>query len=129
MRQNVFDCFEHGVLAMRGKTIRFQDLPWNAHPQFAGVALKHLIRGGDTEDRFSYHLVRIDPGCAIETHIHERQLETHEVIDGKGVCENNGHVCDYAPGTVAVMEAGERHRVAAGDDGLYLFAKFMPALC
>lgn len=47
--------------------------------------------------KFSYHLVRIAPDCSIGNHIHETQLETHEVY--------------------------------ADSEGLYLFAKFMPALC
>ena len=35
---------------------------------------------------YSYHLVRIAPGKSILDHIHDPQLETHEVISGKGTC-------------------------------------------
>ena len=62
-------------------------------------------------------------------HIHETQLETHEVIAGSGICTNDGAKLEYAPGVISIMPAKVPHQVDAGDQGLYLFAKFMPALC
>lgn len=79
-----------------------ENIEWSKHPTFDGVELKHIVTAKDTDGLFSYHLVRIAPNCSIKEHIHETQLETHEVISGKGLCIN------------------------AGEEGLYLFAKFMP---
>lgn len=35
----------------------------------------------------------------------------------------------YTPGVISTLPADVPHEVNAGDNGLYLFAKFMPALC
>lgn len=96
---------------------------------FKGVELKHIITAKDTNGKFSYHLVRIAPDCTIGKHIHETRLETHEVIKGSGSCVNEGKVIMYEAGTISIMQAGTAHEVTAGSQGLYLFAKFMPALC
>ncbi|MCM1305445.1 MAG: AraC family ligand binding domain-containing protein [Blautia sp.] len=56
-------------------------------------------------------------------------METHEVIKGSGRCVNAGSTFPYETGTISIMPAGVPHEVHAGSEGLYLFAKFMPALC
>lgn len=129
MKNEVFEAFNNGFLATLKCTKAFDQIEWNKHPTFEGVELKHLIVGKDTDMKFSYHLVRIAPNKAIGNHIHATQLETHEIIAGKGVCINNGEKIEYTPGVIAIIPAKIPHEVIAGDEGLYLFAKFMPALC
>lgn len=51
------------------------------------------------------------------------------MIGGNGKCINNGCEIDYFPGVISVMPPKVHHEVHAGEDGIYLFAKFMPALC
>lgn len=129
MNKEVFEAFNNGNLSIPGKVIKFDGIEWCKHPTFEGVELKHIITGKETENQFSYHLVRIAPGKAIKNHIHESQLETHEVIAGSGKCINDGEEIDYEVGVISIISAKIPHEVAAGDNGLYLFAKFMPALC
>lgn len=129
MNKEVFEAFNIGNLSIPGKTINFDQIEWSKHPTFEGVELKHIITGKETGGRFSYHLVRIAPGKAIKNHIHETQLETHEVIAGAGVCINDGAELKYEVGVISIIPEKIPHEVQAGDDGLYLFAKFMPALC
>ena len=129
MNKEVFEAFNIGNLSIPGKTINFDQIEWSKHPTFEGVELKHIITGKETEGRFSYHLVRIAPGKVIKNHIHETQLETHEVIAGAGVCINDGAELKYEVGVISIIPEKIPHEVQAGDDGLYLFAKFMPALC
>lgn len=105
-----------------------QDLPWNAHARFQGVYLKHLITGADTEGMLSCHLVRMDPGAVLDDHIHETQWELHEVIAGEGVFTLAAKENRYLPGSVALIPKGTKHKVAAGGNGLFLLAKFFPAL-
>ena len=62
-------------------------------------------------------------------HIHETQLETHEVIAGNGTCIHADTTLDYVPGVISILPKKVPHEVVAGDNGLYLFAKFIPALC
>lgn len=129
MNINVFESFNEGTLKLPDKDMNFIDIPWSKHPTFEGVELKHIVTSKDTNGQFSYHLVRIAPNKSIKNHIHENQLETHEVIAGKGVCINAGVKLSYEPGVISIMPAKVPHEVNAGNDGLYLFAKFIPALC
>lgn|GEM_PF-139948 len=124
----LFAAFEQGELALPGKRVMFAEQDWQPHSQFTGVALKHLLTVADTDGAFSYHLVRIEPGCAIGEHMHATQLETHEVIAGTGVCRSRNEDIAYRIGVIALIEAGARHAVAAGGEGLLLFAKFIPPL-
>ena len=126
---DTFNIFDNGRLALPGKTTDFNGLKWNAHPTFKGVSLKHIVTAQDTGGAFSYHLVKVEPGRKIGNHVHATQLETHEVIAGCGTCINDGAQIDYTSCTISIIHAATPHEVAAGNDGLYLFAKFMPALC
>ena len=126
---NTFEQFENGRLELPWKRVDFAQIAWNQHPTFKGVALKHIVTADETNGQFSYHLVRIEPNCEIGEHIHATQLETHEVVCGDGVCINNGQSIDYRQGTISIIPATIKHKVLAGEKGLYLFAKFMPALC
>ena len=129
MNNNVFESFNEGTLKLPDKEVNFIDIPWSKHPTFEGVELKHIVTSKDTNGQFSYHLVRIAPNKSIKNHIHENQLETHEVIAGQGICINDGVKLSYGPGVISIMPAKAPHEVNAGKDGLYLFAKFIPALC
>ena len=112
MNKEVFEAFNNGRLALPGKVMEFGQIEWSKHPTFEGVELKHIITGK-----------------AIKNHVHETQLETHEVIAGTGICINDGEELKYEVGVISIMPAKVSHEVVAGKDGLYLFAKFMPALC
>lgn len=129
MKNEVFEKFNCGTLRLPAKTISFDEIEWSKHPTFEGVELKHIIKGSETGGAFSYHLVRIAPNKSIKNHIHKTQLETHEVIAGSGKCVNDGTELEYAPGVISIMPAKVPHEVNAGNEGLFLFAKFFPALC
>lgn len=127
--QLLFETFNRGNLKLPSGNISFSDIPWSNHPTFEGVELKHIVTAKDTQGQFSYHLVHVAPDKSIKTHIHETQLETHEIIAGSGVCINEDARIAYEPGTISILPAGIPHEVIAGKEGLYLFAKFIPALC
>lgn len=129
MNNNLFEAFNNGSLKLPTTTAEFATIPYQKHPAFEGVELKHIVTAKHTDGQFSYHLVRIAPNKSIKNHIHDTQLETHEVIAGSGICMNNGMEILYETGTISIMPAGIPHEVNAGNDGLYLFAKFIPALC
>lgn len=128
--KNLFEKFnEGGKLLLPDTTVTFDNIPWSNHPAFGGVELKHIITSKQTNGQFSFHLVRIAPNKKIGNHIHEKQLETHEVISGNGMCVNNDANLVYEPGVISIFPIGVPHEVIAGNDGLCLFAKFLPALC
>ena len=118
----------HSTVVVPGQTITPESLPWNPHPKFAGVFLRHLVTGKDTGGRMSLHHVRIDPGCSIGDHTHVGQVEIHDVLTGAGACTLAGTKIPYIPGVVGVMPADQVHRVEAGDKGLLLLATFSPPL-
>ncbi len=126
---NTFEKFNSGILEKYDDTTSFDSLKWHCHPTFEGVELKHIVTSKDTDGQFSYHLVKIAPDKKIGDHIHETQLETHEVIEGSGYCINEGRTIAYQSGVISIMRKGTHHEVIAGENGLYLFAKFIPALC
>lgn len=116
------------MVVVPGKTIPAESLPWNMHPKFFGVALRHLIPGKETGGHMSLHHVRIDPGCSIGDHTHAGQVEIHDVLAGSGSCVLDGRTIPYRPGVAAIMPADQVHRVDAGDEGLLLLATFSPPL-
>lgn len=118
----------HDAVVANGRTALTASQPWNPHPKFAGVSLKHLVTGTDTGGRLSLHHVRIDPGCAIGDHTHAGQVEIHDVIAGNGTCTLEGGVIPYHPGIMGIMPADKVHRIEAGDGGLLLLATFSPPL-
>ncbi len=126
---NIIQAFDQGQLKLPHTTINFFALNWTDHPIFTGVQLKHLVTAKETCGQFSFHLVQIAPNQKIGLHIHEQQLETHEVIGGKGVCINDGVNISYETGTICIFPAGIKHEVVAAKEGLFLLAKFFPALC
>lgn len=126
--KKLFETFNDGKLLLPDDTASFSEIPWSEHPSFEGVALKHIVTSKQTDGAFSYHLVRIAPNKKIGNHIHAEQLETHEVIVGNGICINDSTELTYEPGVISILPKGIPHEVIAGEDGLYLFAKFIPAL-
>lgn len=127
--KNLFDKFDtEGKLFLPDTEYTFSEILWNKHPAFEGVELKHIVTAKQTNGQFSFHLVRISPNKKIGNHVHKIQLETHEVISGNGVCINNGTTIAYEPGVITILPMNVPHEVTASEDGLYLFAKFMPAL-
>ena len=127
---SIFEKFETGNLFLpSGQQVELSSIAWSPHAKFEGVELKHLITSKDTAGAFSYHLVRVAPKMKIGLHLHETQLETHEVVGGSGVCNTVGRELIYEVGAIAILPAGIEHEVIAGEEGIYLFAKFFPALC
>ena len=104
------------------------DLAWNPHASFKGVYLKHLIVGKDTDNRLSYHVVKIEPECVLDTHLHDGKTEIHQVVFGSGKMYLDGKPIDYSQGQICIIPANTPHKVVAGKDGLYILATFTPSL-
>lgn len=120
--------FEKGTLNINGKEIKIEEIEWNANPTCEGVFLKHLIKGENTNNQISCHIVKISPHCEIKLHNHSGKTELHEVMDGSGECIIEGTPIAYKKGVITLILADKNHLVKAGNENLYLFAKFFPAL-
>lgn len=121
-------CIANASITCPDKEIDLQTIAWQAHPAFKGVHMKHLIMGKETGGRFSCHLVKVDPGCALEEHVHASQCELHTILNGEGQCRIGLKSIAYLPGHMAIIPQEIKHRVEAGVKGLVLMAHFFPAL-
>ena len=119
---------EHETIVSMTSEQKTESLPWNPHPKFEGVFLRHLVTGKDTGGRMSLHHVRIYPGCAIGDHTHAGQVEIHDVLSGEGTCTLAGRRIEYVPGVMGIMPADTIHRIDAGDKGMLILATFSPPL-
>ena len=120
--------FSKGKLYINNKCINITDITWNEHPAYKGVFLKHVIKGENTNNRLSCHLVKIEPGCEIGIHNHVGKTELHEVVNGFGYCMLGQKKLNYQKGVTGIIPADSDHMIKAGDKGLFLLAKFFPAL-
>ncbi|MCX7710003.1 MAG: cupin domain-containing protein [Clostridia bacterium] len=126
--KSISEAFELGTVNRLVDTRNTESLSWVEHSTFKGVFLKHILKGEDTSGSLSCHLVKINPGCCIDRHVHQGKLEVHEVVSGKGTCSIAGKEIAYAPGSIALIPADTDHKVTAGEEGIFLLAKFSPAL-
>lgn len=125
--KEIINEINNGKIVYLENEIQIKNLKWNK-AAFDGVYLKHLVKGESTENKFSCHLVKIEAGCEIGEHIHEGKWELHEVLDGEGTGFLDKKEMKYGLGISAVIPADIKHKVVAGKEDLYLFAKFIPAL-
>lgn len=102
--------------------------PWNPHPKFPGVSMKTVVSSAMTGGTLSQHLVRVEPGCALDTHVHPAQCELHLVLAGSGKAILEEQESDYHLGRLATIPAGAAHAIRANADGLTLLTSFSPAL-
>jgi len=116
------------IIQYRDREEKTCDFEWSDHPKFQGVSMKHIIKGESTEGLLSCHIVKVMPGCCLELHIHENNIEIHEVMEGNGICLLDGKEIFYQKGIAAIIPKGVPHMVKAGKEGLLMMARFSPAL-
>lgn len=125
---NIGNCFEKGQIGTISEILNSEDKIFNPHPKFKGVYIKNLVTGDMTNNQLSCHLVKVEPYCTLDTHIHENNLEIHEIIYGTATCYIGENKINYNVGTIGIIHANVSHKVEAGENGLYILAKFTPAL-
>jgi quercetin dioxygenase-like cupin family protein len=117
-----------GNIVYIDKELKVKDLEWNPHPSFAGVFLKHLVKGDSSDGKFSCHLIRIKDGFEIGEHIHNDKWEFINIVGGVGKGEIAGKAIVCELGVSLVVPENVKHRIVADDGDVYLLAKFIPAL-
>jgi hypothetical protein len=61
-KDNLMEIIEKGKIEYLDKSIDVNKLIWNDHPSYAGVSLKHLVSGQETEGRFNVTWLELTPG-------------------------------------------------------------------
>ena len=120
--------FENGFVITKDDITNAAQIDFTPHAKFKGVYLKHLVTSDMTGGQVSSHLVKVEPNCVLDHHIHENNLEIHEVIAGSAKALVGEQEVDYLPGTIGVLPAKVPHKITAGEEGVYILAKFTPAL-
>ncbi len=122
------NCLEKAAVLINDEKQNIGGLEWHKHPSFKGVYLKHIIKGESTDNRLSIHLVKIEKNCEIGRHIHDKKLEVHTVICGRGSLIMDGRTTEYYPGVCSLIPDNLFHTVRAFDEDMYILAKFTGAL-
>lgn len=122
------DQLETGKVVTLARESAISEQPWLPRLQFKGVYIKHLITGEATQGQFSCHLVKVEAGGELGWHTHEGKWELHEVVGGCGTGFLAEQEIAYVPGTDVVVPPDVPHRILAGEEPLYILAKFVPAL-
>ena len=117
-----------GTLFFANRVEEIEMMPWIPHPKFKGAFMKHLVKGADNDNLASCHLVRVNPGCQLEDHVHVNEWEYHHILEGDGTGYLDGREMAYKPGIIAVIPRGANHKVVAGQAGILILATFLPAL-
>lgn len=125
---NIGNSFEKGTICTISDIVNVGDIEFRPHAKFKGVSLKHLVTGKMTNHQISCHLVKVEPFCTLDTHVHENNVEIHEVIYGDGTFYIADNTVGYNLGSIGVIPANVSHKVEAGENGIYILAKFTPAL-
>jgi quercetin dioxygenase-like cupin family protein len=122
------ECIANGIITHCEKDEEIGKIKWDSHPKFTGVFLKHLLKGADTAGMLSCHVVKVEPGCMLDEHVHPGEWELHEVIRGEGQGCLGTKQIQYHSGSVVIIPQNTKHKVVAGRSGLILLAKFFPAM-
>lgn len=126
---NNLNWVENGMVYINGKKFKsISDIPWIKHPKFEGVFMKNIFTGSESNNNFSFMIVKIEPDHEIGNHIHEGKAELHEIIDGNGVAIVDNKSINYKSGVVSYIPGNISHSIKAGDKGMILLAKFTPPL-
>ena len=88
----------------------------------------YFVAGKTTDDKLSYHIVKIEPGAVLDTHLHDGKIEIHLVIAGSGKMYMDGKIIDYSEGSICLIPANVSHSVVAEKEGMYILAVFTPSL-
>lgn len=124
MSNKIYEMFAEGLLYKEDVQECFADKAWNPHPAYNGVCIKQLVAEAG-EKKVRLLLVKVDPGCEMLAHVHENEMEIHQVIGGSGCFDNVGVKREYKPGMISVIPCNSMHAVKAGAEGLHILAIFV----
>lgn len=128
MKKSGIELFNDAKIIYPEKEAEAKDAKWYEHPAFKGVFLKDLVTAEDTNGQFSCHIVKVNAGCEVGSHLHEFQWELNETIAGNGIFILGDKEVVFTAGYTFVTPPEVEHTVIAEGNDLYLLAKFVPAL-
>lgn len=104
------------------------DLAWESHPRFAGIAMKSLITSA-TNPQASVSRVDVPPGGVIGRHIHPQEIETVYVLAGQSLLSLGDADYPFGAGQIVAIPAGLEHGLRnAGQETVQLLTFFTPPI-
>ncbi len=105
-----------------------KEIKFAPHPRFSGVKWALLI-DSQKSTQVSVSLLAIDPGVEIPIHVHDQQVDSIYVLEGKGQAYLNGNWEEIEKGDYILVPVGEEHGVKnTGKEPLKLFIVHSPPL-
>ena len=123
--QNIAQLIEEGIIFCPVHGARSLS-SWHSNPGWPGVSLADLASGADTKEAFSSHLVRVEKGCEVSSHLHESQWEWNAILTGHGRILFDRREISFKPGDTFTTPPGVRHAVVADKEDVALLAVFVP---
>ena len=103
-------------------TFDYTDIPMQILPRFKGGQGENHARLRDDEYGKIMHGT-LPPGSSIGPHTHEGSYEVIYILEGRGVCLDDGAEIPIGPGSVNICLPGHSHSIVnTGDADLVLFA-------
>ena len=101
---------------------------WQEHVRFPGIQMQGLLTRLDNPFA-NVNAVRVLPGCAVERHRHEQQVETVWVITGKPILTLDQTEVSLTDGQIIAIPVGLEHALRnEGPGPVELLTFFTPPL-
>ena len=95
-----------------------------------GRVITPMFMGDDpviTESNFSVHMTEWEPGCQVDNHFHDTEMEAMYCISGSGIAQVNGVEHPFVPGSMIVAPPKVTHQIInTGTELLRVLCIFSP---
>jgi len=88
------------------------------------VVIEHILTAEELYEKGRlYARVTLEPGCSIGSHIHEGEMESYYIINGKAEVSDNGELVTVNAGDSVLTRHGEEHSIKnIGENALSFIA-------
>jgi mannose-6-phosphate isomerase-like protein (cupin superfamily) len=93
------------------KKVLLNEVPYKGLSHDPTILKQELLKNGDVPHLTNFSVSSISPGKATTPHHHTDMFELFFVASGSGEAVVNGEQFSLEPGTLLVIEPGERHEL------------------
>ena len=109
--------------------IHENDVAWTPHPSgLAGVEMKKLRSGRNSEFQESIAIVRINAGAVVPSHVHQNEDDNLYILSGKGRMKVGSELYELIKGSQISVPAGIQHEIFDVDEDLFVYDVFAPGI-
>jgi mannose-6-phosphate isomerase-like protein (cupin superfamily) len=93
------------------KKVLLNEVPFKGLSHDPAILKQELLKNGDVPHLTNFSVASISPGMATTPHHHADMFELFFVASGSGQAVVNGEQIAIEPGTLLLIEPGERHEL------------------